>query len=88
MNVGQIIHGHVNEMLGLNKNISQERMKICYSCPLYSTKLGGLCNNRLWLNIETGDVSVTPKKGYQRGCGCRLNSKTRLPEAECPLGKW
>lgn len=88
MEIGNIVKGHVNEMLGLNKDISEGRLKICYQCPLYSTKYGGLCNNRLWLNIETGDVSTIKKIGYKRGCGCRLNAKTSLPNAVCPIGKW
>lgn len=59
MEIGQIVKGHMNELLGLNKDISEERLKVCYSCPLYSTKFGGLCNNRLWLNPNTGDVSTS-----------------------------
>ena len=23
-----------------------------------------------------------------KGCGCRLNAKTRVPQDECPAGKW
>lgn len=88
MDIGDIIHGHVNEFLNVNADISTPRLQICFACPLYSTKLGGLCNNRLWLNPNTGDVSTTEKEGYKRGCGCRLRSKTRLPHAVCPLGKW
>lgn len=88
MQVGQIIKGHVNEALGLNKDLSEERLKICYSCPLYSAKFGGMCNNRLWLNPDTGDISIDEKYGYKRGCGCRLLAKTKVPEASCPLKKW
>ena len=69
MEIGNIVKGHVNEMLGLNKDISKERMKICYQCPLYSTRLGGMCNSRLWLNVETGDVTTYSQEGYKRGCG-------------------
>lgn len=88
MEIGNIVHGHVNEVLGLGKDISEGRLKICYKCPLYSTKFGGICNNNLWLNVETGDISLEPKSGYKRGCGCRLNAKTTLTNATCPLGKW
>ena len=83
-----IVNGHVKELFNLNKELSQNRLKICYSCPIYSKKLGGLCNNKLWLNPETGDVSTTQKEGYIRGCGCRTASKTRLPNAKCVAGKW
>jgi hypothetical protein len=88
MEIGNIVQGHLNEILGLNKDISVGRLRICHQCPLYSSKLGGMCNNRLWLNVETGDISTTAKKGYRRGCGCRLNAKTSLINAACPLGKW
>lgn len=88
MNILDIANGHVKEILNLNQDLSQNRLKICYSCPLYTTKLGGMCNNKLWLNVNTGDVSMENKQGYKRGCGCRLLSKTRLSNAVCPVGKW
>lgn len=88
MEIGNIIHAHVNEVIGLNKDISEPRLKICYACPIYSTKFGGLCNNRLWLNMITGDVSTEPKQGYKNGCGCILSKKTKNPSSICPLGKW
>ena len=88
MNIFDIANGHVKEVLNLNQNLSNNRLKICYSCPLYSSKLGGTCNNKLWLNVNTGDVSMENKSGYKRGCGCRLLAKTRLPNAICPVGKW
>jgi hypothetical protein len=76
------------EILKLPEELSRNRMNICYKCPLYSSKYGGLCNNELWLNKETGDVSTEQKEGYKRGCGCLLNSKTRISSAKCPLEKW
>ena len=88
MEVKNIIQGHINEVFNINEDISKNRLKICYRCPLYSNKLGGICNSRLWLNRNTGDVSVIMKPGYIKGCGCRLRSKTRLPNAKCPAGKW
>lgn len=69
-------------------DLGESRMQVCYSCPIYSPKFGGLCNNRLWLNPNTGDVSTEQKEGYKRGCGCRLRAKTKLPHEMCPLGKW
>lgn len=88
MQIGQIVKGHINEVLGLNQDIAQQRLQVCYSCPLYTSRLGGLCNDRLWLNPNTGDVSIDKKEGYKRGCGCRLLAKTRIPTASCPLNKW
>lgn len=87
-NIGNIVQGHINEALGLNKDIKSERLKICYTCPLYSKRLGGICNNKLYLNPTTGDLSTERKDGYVNGCGCRLLSKTTLPKAHCPLNKW
>lgn len=88
MNMLDIVHGHVNELLNLKEDLSKNRLQICHRCPLYSNRLGGLCNSRLWLNVNTGDVSTTHKEGYIAGCGCRVNAKTRLPNAKCPVGKW
>ena len=88
MEVKNIIQGHINEVFNINEDISKNRLKICYRCPLYSNRLGGICNSRLWLNRNTGDVSVIMKPGYIKGCGCRLRSKTRLPNAKCPVDKW
>lgn len=83
-----IVKGHVRELLGLDQDISQQRMKICLKCPLYKNNLGGQCNSALYLNPETGDVSNVKKDGYFKGCGCRLNAKTRLAGAHCPALKW
>lgn len=88
MNVVDIVTGHTKELLNLGEDLSKNRLKICYSCPLYSNKLGGICNSKLWLNVNTGDVSTTAKPGYVRGCSCRLNAKTRLANATCPASKW
>lgn len=88
MEIKNIILGHINELFNINNTISQNRLNICYRCPLYSKRLGGMCNNRLWININTGDVSSTMKHGYVNGCGCRLIPKTRLASAKCPINKW
>lgn len=89
MGITDILEGHTNELLGLNKNISEARLNICKKCPLYKITLAGpLCNNKLWLDVNTGDVSLNNKPGYKQGCGCRLNAKTTLPYASCPVGKW
>lgn len=88
MEIGQIVNGHINEILGLNKDLQQERLNICYMCPLYSPKLGGICNRKLYLNPNTGDVSIRPKNGYVNGCGCKINFKVNKPNNSCPIGKW
>lgn len=89
MGVADILQGHTNELLGLNKNISKTRLAICEKCPLYKTTLAGpICNSKLWLDVKTKDVSTKQKAGYKRGCGCRLLAKTTLPYASCPTGQW
>ena len=88
MDLGDIAKGHINELFKKNSDISKERLRICYECPLYSDRFGGICNNKLYLNPKTGDVSTYKKPGYINGCSCRLNAKTTLPNAQCPVGKW
>ena len=46
-------------------------------------------NKYYYVNPETGDV-YTYKRGdnYYKGCGCRLQAKTRLVNAHCPAKKW
>lgn len=88
MAVSDIVKGHVNELLGINGDISKVRMDICRKCPLFLNELGGICNPRLYLNVKTGDVSTMKKDGYVNGCGCRLAAKTRLSGSRCPNGKW
>lgn len=90
MGIGAILNGHTNELFGLNKNISEVRMKICKKCPLFkqSVVLGEICNSKLWYNKKTGDISMKQKDGYINGCGCRLRAKTTLANAVCPVGKW
>ena len=88
MDVGAVITGHVGELLGLNKSLSSGRLDICKKCPLYKpTITGAICNNKLWYNTETGDISLTEKDGYKRGCGCRLAAKTTVSYMTCPIGK-
>lgn len=88
MDIGNIVNGHINELLGLNKDIAEIRINICKKCPIYSPRMGGICNSKLWINPETDDVSLEPLDGYVRGCGCRLQAKTTLPDANCVANKW
>ena len=88
MNIVDIVNGHTKAIFNLEEDLSKNRLQICYSCPLYSKRMGGICNSRLWLNVNTGDVSTKSKPGYIRGCSCILNAKTRLSNQKCPAGKW
>ncbi len=89
MNIGNIITGHVNQFFGLNKDLLESRMKICKKCPLYTKKYGKeICNSSLYLNPETGDLSLYKQDGYKRGCGCFLKAKLTVLSEKCPLDKW
>lgn len=89
MEIGNIIKGNVNRFFGLNKDISEERLKICKNCPLYQVRFGEeICNPKLYLNPETNDVSNEKKDGYIKGCGCLLRSKTAASDSHCIADKW
>jgi len=47
-----------------------------------------MCNAGLYLNPETNDISIEPKKGYIKGCGCHLKWKIANIKSKCPVGKW
>lgn len=68
--------------------MEEERWNICKRCPLYTIRYGGQCNNKLWLDVDTNDVSTSAKPGYIRGCGCLLENKIKNPASVCPCGKW
>ena len=65
----------------------KEREQICKECPIYEP-YKGICNPKLYLNPDTGDVSTTPKNGYIRGCGCMISYKLKNPNNHCTVGKW
>ena len=89
MEIGSIVRGHANELFKLNQDISETRLQICEKCPLYKKNvLGGLCNPRLWLNPETMEVSNSRKDNFYKGCGCRLQAKTRDVKAHCTTKQW
>lgn len=84
-----IIKGHVNEIFNNNEELYQARISICEQCPLITyTNLGPICNNKLWINPKTNETSEEAKKGYVRGCSCRLNAKTRNKDNHCIINKW
>ena len=89
--VKNIIEGHINVWLDKNKSIQKPRLEICNKCPLkHINNFWGWaeCNSKLWLNPETGDISMQAKPGYKKGCGCKLLQKTSVPGEKCPANKW
>lgn len=65
----------------------QKRLYICNNCPIYDADRD-LCNAQLFINPETNDVSISPKKGYFKGCGCVIRLKVKNPNKHCPAKKW
>ena len=64
-------------------------MAVCEKCPLLIIKwYGRVCNDKLWINQNTGETSLENKQDYIRGCGCRLDAKTRDLNSKCPMNKW
>lgn len=90
MSINQIIKGTYNNVLNKESILFEKRIKICKDCKLYKKDgvFGPECNSKLFLNPTTDDISYIPRKGYYKGCGCILRSKTRVIDTQCPLGKW
>lgn len=89
MGVIDILNGHVKELLGENDYLSDKRMRICKQCPLFkNSPIGPICNSKLYISKDGKEVADYGKDGFVKGCGCRLNSKSRLPNAKCIIGKW
>ena len=64
------------------------RLKICEHCGIYN-KDYDLCSGDLYINPKNNDVSLEPKSGYIKGCGCLLQAR-KIPneKAHCPAKKW
>lgn len=87
--IKNIIEGHVNEVFGFNASTAETRMNICRECPLYKeTNIGPICNPNLYIDGKTDMWRYSPAEGYTKGCGCRLNAKTRVDDEHCPAYKW
>lgn len=65
----------------------EQRLEICKKCPIYSVNRG-ICNPKLYLNPDTGDVTTSQKPGYIRGCGCNVFFKAKNRTNHCNAGKW
>ena len=89
MSISQIIQGTVNNLMGLEEELCKARLAICSNCPLYvDSIIGKRCDNTTFLNPKTGEISKKAKSGFFKGCGCVMQSKARLKNVKCPLGKW
>ena len=88
--INQIAKGFFNSLVSREDELFKQRISVCRECPLLKKDavFGEICNEKLYINPKTEETSKTKKIGYINGCGCILRSKTRVPEASCPLGKW
>lgn len=86
----QIAEGFYNNITNKKQDLYRERIKICRKCKLLKIDdiFGEVCNSKLWINPETDETSTVKKKGFINGCSCILQSKARVPEAQCPIKKW
>lgn len=85
--IGDIVEGHYNELMGKELLLSKKRMTICKQCPLFTNKAGGICDSKKCIDKQNNLVNA-PGKDITCGCGCRLQAKTKLPHAKCVLHKW
>lgn len=100
MGLGNILKGHVNELLNLNERLYKQRMDFCDNCPLIQKSIiGKVCSKGIYINQSTGEVINTKNtdelvsklilnEDFKNGCGCRVEAKTRDIDSFCPLNKW
>ena len=89
MQFGQIIKGHFNEIVQNEEELYNTRIAICNTCQLMEmTAFGKVCSSKKYLNQKTQTITSFPCPTCVNGCGCRLDAKTRVKEAKCPLNKW
>lgn len=75
----------------MRNDLYESRIEICKKCPLYKLeyKKGPVCNNALYINIsDKKTTSILPKKGYIKGCGCKLQYKAKNSNLHCIIGLW
>lgn len=76
-------------MLNYEEKLRDSRIAVCLQCPLHQyVSIGLICNSQYYLDPITDTISSYPKPGYYKGCGCRLEAKTRVKNENCPAKKW
>lgn len=85
----QLIEGTLKNIFNREEELYKERIAVCKKCVLYKKHkvFGAICNNHLYVNPNTDETSLHPKKDFLKGCGCILRSKCRVIEAKCPINK-
>lgn len=88
--VGQIVEGWTKDIVKMEQELHDDRMKICRECPLFDTSsiLGPVCSSKKCYDPETKEVFLYPKSGAICGCGCAMEKASRVKNKKCVLGKW
>lgn len=83
INIRQILEGWGNEVLDTFdaldpeiKQLSEDRLEICMSCPLRTHSTCDVNKSIIIDNVE------------YYGCGCYLPAKSKCVDCECPANKW
>ena len=76
MSIRNIIEGHYNEIFDKNSETYNKRILICQKCSLLT---------KTWYGLV---CSAVKEEDGRKGCGCRVEAKTRDEYSKCPLGKW
>lgn len=86
--IGDIIEGHLNELLGRGMELKDARLKICEMCPIHKdSQIGLICDSSKWIN-KINEVRFQETPGFTRGCGCRMSAKTTMEHQHCIVNKW
>lgn len=86
--LGNIIEGHLNELLGKGIELSTARLMICQACPIHTdSHIGIICDSSKWINANN-EVTEPNAPGAVHGCGCRMSAKATLENATCVIAKW
>ena len=75
----------------MGNDLYESRIAICKRCPLYKLdpKKGPICNNALYIDpVDKKTTSFIKKKGYIKGCGCKLQYKAKNLDLHCIIGLW
>lgn len=88
-NSPDIAKGIFYEITKKEQALYEKRIAICKKCPLYGkNSLGEVCDASKCYNPKTGELLYAPATNFICGCGCMLNKKSRIKNAECVLNKW
>ncbi len=50
-----ILTGHINEIIGNNETLAEQRMNICRACPIFLDKWGGICDSTKYISLDGAD---------------------------------